>query len=206
VLSTHLSEVISRHAHELYSRQDAKAFCDRIAQEHPRAVEDLVPKLLSLAVVQKVLQNLLREGVSIRDGATIIEALGEAAGTSKNSVLLTEYVRQALRRTVVQPFLNSNGELLAYIMDSSIEQVIESAVQHGEHNSVVALAPSSMRDLVGRLASKIDKRETAACVITSSGSRHFLRQMVEPALPNIFFVGHNEVPAGVKVISRGLIQ
>lgn len=206
VLATHLGEVIARQAHELFSRQDAKAFCDRVAQDHPRAVEDLVPKLLSLASVQKVLQNLLREGVCIRDGATIIEALGEAAGTTKNPVLLTEYVRQALRRAVIKPFLTQNGELMAFIMDSALEQAVESSVQHGEQNSIVTLAPTVIRDILNRLKAKIDKRETSVCVIASSGARHFLRQMTESSLPNVHFVGHNEVPSGVKVISRGIIQ
>jgi len=206
VLATHLSETIARQAHELFSRQDAKSFCDRVAQDHPRAVEDLVPKLLSLAVVQKVIQNLLREGVSIRDGATIIEALGEAAGTTRNPVLLTEYVRQALRRTVVQPFLTQNGELMTFIMDSSLEKAVEASVQHGEHNSILALSPSGIREMLNRIAAKVDRRETSVPVITSSGVRHFMRQMVEPNLPNVYFLAHNEIPAGLKVVSRGMIQ
>jgi len=98
VLGTHLSELIRRHAHELLSRQDAKRLLDRVAVEHPKVVEDLVPKLLPLASVQRVLQNLLRERVSIRDAVSILEALGEAATATRNPVLLTEYVRQALRR------------------------------------------------------------------------------------------------------------
>ena len=206
VLATHLAEVISRNAHELFSRQDAKSFCDRVALDHPRAVEDLVPKLLPLATVQKVLQNLLREGVCIRDGATIVEALGEAAGSTKNTVLLTEYVRQALRRTIVQPFLTQNGELMSFIMDSSLEQVVEGSVQHGEHNSIVTLAPAAIKDILNRLGAKIDRRETSVSVISGSGSRYFLRQIAEPSLPNVSFIGHNEIPAGVKVISRGFIQ
>jgi flagellar biosynthesis protein FlhA len=206
VLATHLAEVISRNAHELFSRQDAKSFCDRVALDHPRAVEDLVPKLLPLATVQKVLQNLLREAVCIRDGATIVEALGEAAGSTKNTVLLTEYVRQALRRTVVQPFLTQNGELMSFIMDSSLEQVVEGSVQHGEHNSIVTLAPAAIKDILNRLGAKIDRRETSVSVISGSGSRYFLRQIAEPSLPNVSFIGHNEIPAGVKVISRGFIQ
>lgn len=206
VLSTHLSELVTRNAHELFSRQDAKAFCDRIAQDHPRAVEDLVPKLLPMVVVQRVIQNLLREGVSIRDGLTIIEALGEAASTTKNPVLLTEYVRQALRRTVVQPFLSQNGELMCFIMDASLDQMVEGAVQHGEGNSVLTLSPQSIREILTRLSNKIDKREMPVCVVSSSGSRFFLRQVTESALPNVYFVAHNELPAGVKVVSRGFIQ
>jgi flagellar biosynthesis protein FlhA len=206
VLATHLSETITRQCHELFSRQDAKAFCDRVAQDNARAVEDLVPKLLPLVVIQRVLQNLLREGVSIRDGATIIEALGEAAGTTKNPVLLTEYVRQSLRRTVVQPFLSQNGELMSYVIDSSLDQMVEAAVQHGDQNSVLTLAPAAIREIINRLTAKIDRREAPVSVIASSGSRYFLRQISETSLPHACFISHNEVPPGVKVISRGLIQ
>ncbi|MCL4851678.1 MAG: FHIPEP family type III secretion protein, partial [Bryobacteraceae bacterium] len=113
VLGTHLSELVRRHAHELFSRQDAKKCVDRVAEENPKVVEDLVPKLLSLALVQKVLQNLLRERVSIRDVVSILESLGEAAQITRNPVLLTEYVRQALRRIVVKPYLNKTGDLPA---------------------------------------------------------------------------------------------
>src|SRR5947199_1135192 len=123
VLGTHLSELIRRHAHELFSRQDAKRLLDRVSVEHPKVVEDLVPKLLSLAAVQRVLQNLLRERVSIRDAVTILEGLGEAAALTKNPVLLTEYVRQSIRRTVVQPYLSSAGDLPAFLLDPSIEQL-----------------------------------------------------------------------------------
>src|SRR5262249_53111607 len=106
VLGTHLSEVIRRHAHELFSRQDAKRLLDRVSVEHPKVIEDLVPKLLPLASVQKVMQNLLRERVSIRDAVSVLEALGQAAAATRNPILLTEYVRQSIRRSVVKPYLN----------------------------------------------------------------------------------------------------
>ena len=129
VMGTHLSSVLRRHAHELFSRQEAKVLCDRVAIENPRAVEDLVPKLLSLSIVQRVIQNLLRESVSVRDGSAILEALGDAAIMTRNPVLLTEYVRQSIRRTVVQPYLDRNGELTVYFIASDIEQAIERAVR-----------------------------------------------------------------------------
>src|SRR5205807_3142910 len=127
VLGTHVTELIRRYASELFSRQDAKRLLDRVAVEHPKVVEDVVPKLLPLATVQRVLQNLLRERVSIRDAVSILEALGEAGATTRNPVLLTEYARQAIRRAVVKPYLNRAGELPAWFIDPSIEQTIESA-------------------------------------------------------------------------------
>ena len=205
VMGTQLSELVRLYAGELFSRQDAKTFCDRVGQENPKLLEDLVPKLLSLGAIQKVLQNLLRERVSIRDGVSILEALSEAAVTARNPVLLTEYTRQAIRRQVVKPYLNPKGELPAYFLDTSIEQTIESDVQHSEQNSILALAPQVVRDVVARLERKIERREAPVLIVTSSAVRYFLRQIVEAPMPNVFPVSHNEVPAGVKILSLGTI-
>jgi len=205
VMGTQLSELARLHAGELFSRQDAKGFCDRIAQENPKLIEDLVPKLLSLGAIQKVLQNLLRERVSIRDGVSILEALSEAATTAKNPVLLTEYTRQAIRRQVVKPYLNPKGELPSFFLDSSVEQTIEAAVQHSEQNSILALAPQVVREVLNRIEKKIERREAPVIVLTSSGARYFLRQIVEAQMPNVFPISHNEVPAGVKILSLGTI-
>ncbi len=206
ILGTHLSELIRRHASELFTRQDTKKLLDRVAVEHPKVVEDLVPKSLSLAVVQKVLQNLLRERVSIRDAVSILEALGEAAGSTRNSILLTEYVRQSIRRVVVQPYLNASGDLPAWFMDASLEQMVEKAVEHGEHSSHVALAPQHLREILGKCNRTVGTPEAPVVVITSSAARFFLRQLAEPSLWNLFFVSHNEVPAGIRVQSLGVIQ
>ena len=205
VLGTHLSELIRRNAHELFSRQDAKRLLDRVSAENPKVVEDLVPKLLPLATVQRVLQNLLRERVSVRDAVSILEALGEAAAVTHNPVLLTEYVRQAIRRTVVKPYLNRAGELPAWFLDPAIEQSVESAVEHTDQNSHLTLAPQALRDIMARLAARIASPEAPVVVVTSSGARYFLRQLAEPAMPNLFFIAHNEVPPGLRVQSLGSI-
>ena len=206
VLGTHLAELIRRHAHELFSRQDAKKLVDRVAIENPKVVEDLVPKLLTLATVQRVLQNLLRERVSVRDGVTILEALGEGAGLTRNPVLLTEYVRQVIRRTVVKPYLNTAGDLPAYFVEPSIEQSVESAVEHSEQNSHVALAPQTIQDILKRIENRIGAPGTPLVAVTNSAARYFLRQIVEASLPNVFFLSHSEVPPGVKLVSLGVIQ
>jgi flagellar biosynthesis protein FlhA len=206
VLGTHLSELIKRYAHELFSRQDAKKLLDRVSVENARLVEDLVPKMLPLATLQRVLQNLLRERVSIRDAVSILEALGEAAGASRNPVLLTEYVRQAIRRSVVKPYLNRAGELPAWFLDPAIEQSVEAAVEHGEQNSHLGLAPQAIRDILNRISARIQSPEAATVAITSSGARYFLRQITEPSMPNLIFLAHNEVPSGQRVQSLGNIQ
>jgi flagellar biosynthesis protein FlhA len=206
VLGTHLAEMVRRHAHELLSRQDTKKILDRVASEHPKVVEDLVPKLLPLSAVQRVLQNLLRERVSIRDAVTILEALGEAAVTTRNPILLTEYARQSMRRLLVKPYLNASGDLPAYLLDSALEQTVEAAVEHGEQNSHLTLAPGVIRDVLRRIGAKVGNPETTVLVIASSGSRYFFRQAVEASMRNVFFLSHNEIPIETKVISLGVIQ
>jgi flagellar biosynthesis protein FlhA len=206
VLGTHLAELLRRHAHELLSRQDTKIILDRVADENPKVIEDLVPKLLPMATVQKVMQNLLRERVSIRDAVTITEALSEAAAMTKNPVLLTEYARQAIRRLLVKPYLNTAGELPAYFLDSAMEQAVEGAVEHGELASHLNLAPQRLRDIVDRITRAVGAVEAPTAIVTSSAARFFLRQIIEGALPNLAALSHNEIPAGLRVVSIGLIQ
>jgi len=206
VLGTHLAELIRRHASELLSRQETKTILDRVAQDNPKVIEDLVPKLLPLASVQKVLQNLLRERVSIRDSVTILEALGEAGAMTKNPILLTEYTRQAIRRLLVKPYLNASGELPAFFVDSSIEQAIEGAIQYSEQSSHLNLPPQKLRDILDRIGRAVGAADTPMVAVTSSTARFFLRQTIEGSLPNLSILSHNEIPSGVRVVSLGLIQ
>ena len=121
-LATHLGEIIRQNAHELLTRQETKRLIDRLSESHPKLVEELVPKLMTLGEVQKVLQQLLREQVSIRDLGTILETLVETAGVSKNPVLLNEAVRHALGRALVRPLLDEHGELKVVTLDRAIEE------------------------------------------------------------------------------------
>ncbi len=206
VLGTHLGELVRRHAFELFSRQDTKKLVDRVGADNPKVVEDLVPKLMSMATIQRVLQNLLRERVSVRDGASILEALGEGGAMTRNPVLLTEYVRQALRRSVIKPHLNAAGELPAWLLDPSIEQAVEAAVEHGEQTSHLGLAPQAIRDILARIERRTGGPAASAAVVTTSGARYFLRQIAEAALPGVSFLSHSEIPPGVKVVSLGVVQ
>jgi flagellar biosynthesis protein FlhA len=205
-MGTHLSELIRRYVHELFSRQDAKRFLDRVAVDHPRAVEDLVPKLLPLSAIQRVLQNLLRERVSIRDSLTIVEALGEAAISIRNPVLITEYVRQCLRRIVTKPYVKGGGELAAFLVSPTLEQMVESSIEHGEQSSQMTLAPAAIRDILQRILKRVGTPETPVVAVTSSASRYFFRQMAELSVRNLFFISHNEIPAEVKIVSLGVID
>ena len=206
VLGTHLAELIRRNAYELLSRQDTKGILDRVAEDNARVVEDLVPKLLPLAAVQKVLQNLLREKVSIRDSVTILEALGEAAVMTKNPILLTEYVRQAIRRLLVKPYLNATGELPAFFVDPSLEQTIEGAIEYTEHTSHLNLSPQKVRDVLDRMGRAVGAANSPLVAMCSSSARYFLRQIVEGQFPNLSILAHNEIPSGIRVVSMGVIQ
>ena len=206
VVGTHVIEIVRKYSAELFSRQETKRLLDRIAQDHPKVVEELVPKQLSLAAVQRVIQNLLRERASIRDAASILEALGEAAAMTRNPVLLTEYVRQAIRRAIVKPYLNPAGDLTVHFVDPEIERSIEGAVEHGENSSHLTLAPQVIRAIVEKFQRSFPVTEANAAVLTSSGSRHFLRQITEHALPGLAILGHNEVPPGIRVVCIGTVK
>jgi flagellar biosynthesis protein FlhA len=205
VLGTHFSEVVRRHAHELFNRQDTKDFCDRVSQNNPKVVEDLVPKMLPLSVIQRVLQNLLRERVPIRDAVTILEALSEGSQMTKNPVLLTEYVRQAIRRLIVSTHVNAQGEVSAYLIEPAAEHVVESAVEHSEHNSVLGLAPQAARDFVARITRKFERPDASAILLVNPGVRYFVRQLLETAFPEVAVLSHSEVPPEIKVKSLGWI-
>ena len=179
---------------------------DRVAEENPKVIEDLVPKLLPMAIVQKVFQNLLRERVSIRDSVTILEALGEAGAVTKNPILLTEFARQSIRRLVVKPYLNPSGELPAFFVDPQIEHAIEGAVEYHENNSNLNLAPQKIRDILDRFTKTVGAPDSPMAVVASSSARYFLRQLIEGTIPNLSILSHSEIPSGVRVLSVGLIQ
>lgn len=205
VMGTHISEFVKRYAHEMFSRNDAKRILDRAAAENQKLVEDLVPKVVPVPVIQRVFQNLLRERVSIRDSMSILEAIGEAAPGTRNPILLTEFVRQALRRTIVKPFLNKSGELPAYFLDPATERAIESSIQHGDQTSHISAAPEVMSGMLQRLERSAAKPEAPVVMIVSSSARYFIRQILESKLPNLFVLSHNEVPPELTVTSLGVI-
>jgi len=206
VLGTHISELVRRHAHEIFSRQDAKKVLDRVAEDNPKLVEDLVPKLVPLGAVQKVFQNLLRERVSIRDAATILEALSEAAAVTRNPVLTAEYARQAIRRSVVQPYLNSGNELGVFFLDPDLEGQIERSVEHGEHASHLNLSPHKVREIVDAVSSGVAAAQAGSVILVGSGARYFLRQMIESRTPQAAVLSHGEVPSSVRVVSFGVLK
>jgi flagellar biosynthesis protein FlhA len=208
VLATHLGEVIKQHAHELLSRSETKRLLDRLGESHPKLTEELVPKLMTLGEVQKVLQQLLREQVSIRDLATILETLLDLAGSTKNTVLLVEAARQALARALVHPLLAVDGSLKVLSVEPTLEEELTrifhpqaGSAPHGLEPNFVRRFLESLRSLIG------DQAKLASPVLLcSSPARFHLRRLLEPFLPKIVVLSPGEIPPVVPVQSIGVVR
>ena len=208
-LATHLGEIIRQNAHELLTRQETKRLIDRLSESHPKLVEELVPKLMTLGEVQKVLQQLLREQVSIRDLGTILETLVETAGVSKNPVVLNEAVRHALGRALVRPLLDDHGELKVVTLDRGIEEECNRAVSAQSVNAAsMALQPSTARRVLEGLRTLFGEQVLSAppVLLCSSPGRFYLRRLLEPFLPKIVVLAPTEIPPLVPVQSVGSLR
>jgi flagellar biosynthesis protein FlhA len=209
VLATHLAEVIKQHASELLTRQEAKRLLDRLAESQPKLVEELVPKLLSLGEVHKVMQQLLREQVSIRDLPTILEALLDAGGVSKHPVLMVEAARQALGRALVQPLLAEDGNLRVVTLDSSIEEELSRAFSSPTSTTAAAgLQPSLVRRILEGLRRLAGEQVAVASpvLLCSSPARFHLKRLLEPFVPKLIVLAPGEIPTVVSVQSLGVLR
>jgi len=209
VLATHLAEVIKQHASELLTRQEAKRLLDRLAESHPKLVEELVPKLLSLGEVHKVLQQLLREQVSIRDLSTILETMLDTTAVSKHPVQLVEAARQALGRALVQPLLADDGHLRVVTLDSSIEEELSRAFSAPTSTSAAAgLQPSLVRRILEGLRRLAGEQVAVASpvLLCSSPARFHLKRLLEPFVPKLVVLAPGEIPAVVSVQSLGTLK
>jgi len=209
VLATHLAEVIKQHASELLTRQEAKRLLDRLAESHPKLVEELVPKLLSLGEVHKVLQQLLREQVSIRDLSTILETMLDTTAVSKHPVQLVEAARQALGRALVQPLLADDGHLRVVTLDSSIEEELSRAFSAPTSTSAAAgLQPALVRRILEGLRRLAGEQVAVASpvLLCSSPARFHLKRLLEPFVPKLVVLAPGEIPAVVSVQSLGTLK
>ena len=209
VLAAHLAEIIKRNAYELLTRQETKRLIDRLNDSHPKLVEDLIPKLMSLGEVQKVLQQLLREQVSIRDIGTILEALLDTAASNKNPVALVEAARQSLGRGLIRPLLDHRGELKVVTLDRTIEEECSRAanLQTGQLSSTGLQISVARRVLESLRASFGDQvGEAPPVLLCSSPGRFYLRRLLEPFLPKIVVISPNEIPPTTLVQSVGVVR
>jgi flagellar biosynthesis protein FlhA len=207
VLATHLTEIIKSQAYELVGRQETKNLLDTVSKTHPKVVEDLVPKILSIGEVQKVLQNLLKERVSIRDAVTILETLADYGSYTKNVAALTEYCRQALGRSICKLYQNEDGDLPVFTISPDLEKGIVDGVVHAEQGSYLALEPRQAKDIMTRFRRTVETAGNSGnpVVLCSPAVRIYVRQLLERFLPNVAILSHSEVPANIRVLSLGMV-
>ncbi len=209
VMATHLTEVIRRHAYELIGRQEAQKLIDNVARTHPKVVEELVPGLLSVGQVQKVLQNLLRENVSIRDLLTILESLADYAPMVQNTDILTEYVRQSLARTITKQYQLEDGKLPLMTLDKSIEDLISGSIQRADQETYLSLDPGTAQKIIteiSRANESFARLNFQPVLLCSPVVRPHLKKLTERFFPNLAILSHNEISSEAKIQSLGTVK
>ena len=210
VITTHIKETIKRHAHELLGRQETQALLDKFKETNPKVVEELIPNLLPLGKVQKVLQNLLKEQISIRDLRTILEQLSDYASLTQDADILTEYVRQSLARPITKQYQSSDGTLSVLTLDRGIEDIMEGSIQKSETSAYLALEPNMAEKLLAKLKDMIEKItptiETSPVLLASPGLRMHIRKFTERFLPDLAIISHSEVPPSIQIKTLGVVD
>jgi flagellar biosynthesis protein FlhA len=208
VLTTHLTDVIRRYAHELVGRQDVQQMLDTLAESHPKAVEELVPNLLPLGGVVKVLQNLLREQIPIRDLLTIVESLADWSPVTKDTDVLTEYVRQALARTLSRLYQSQDGKIVALTLDPELERIIAEAVKPADHGSYLAIEPDFAQKVMSNLAGQLEKFSRLSLqpvILCGARIRSHFKKLADRFIPNLAVLSYNEISSDVTIQSLGMV-
>ena len=210
VLATHLTEVIKRHADELLSRQQTHRLLDTLKEKAPKAVEGVVPEIIKPGELQRVLQNLLRERLPIRDLETILETMADWAPRTKDTDVLTEYVRNALARTICQLYKDDKNVIRVITLDPKIEDLLNAHVERNDRGSYLSLPPETQNRLVSAVRAQIEQASGKAAgqtvaVLCSPQIRMWVRRLIEPVLPHIPVLAFNEIVRGIEVQSLGLV-
>ncbi len=208
VVVTHLTETIRRHTADLLTRQDVRTLLDSLKEHNAAVVDEVVPDLLSVGELQRVLQALLREGVSIRDLGAIVEASGDRARVTRDPELLAEYARQALGRTIVSPYLDAERTLRAITLDPHLEQEVSDAIAQTPDGEYLAMDPTRAQALVHQLSNHVEQAVTRGrrpVLICSSRVRRHLRRLCEQALPQLSVCAYNEIAPGIGVETIGVV-
>jgi flagellar biosynthesis protein FlhA len=209
VMTTHISDVIRRHAYELIGRQEVQNLLDALKESHPKAVDELVPNLMSLGGVVKVLQNLLVEQVPVRDLLTVIEAMADWAPSIKQLDILTEYVRQALSRTITRHYLTPEGELVVVNLSHPLERRISEAIKRSDQGEYLAIDPHLAQDIMQRLAARLEKfgeLNLQPIVLCSAHLRMHVKKLVDRFIPNLTVLSYDEIMPSVKIQSIGVVE
>lgn len=203
VTTTHIKETIKRHAHELVGRQEVQSLLDKLKETNPKVIEELIPNLLSLGKVQKVLQNMLKEQLSIRDLRTVLESLADYAPAVQDPDILTEFVRQSLARPITKQFQAGDGSLSVMTFDKSIEDVIAGSIQKTETSSYLALEPTVAEKIITQLKGTVDSitpmLETPPVLLASPMIRMYVRKLTERFMPDLAILSHNEILPTVQI-------
>ena len=208
IIATHLTEIIRQHIDELLSRQNVQDLVNNMKESNPSLVEELVPKLLGLGEVQKVLQNLLKEGISIRDLLTIMETLADYAPATRDTDILTEYVRQSLKRAISNKYFPTHETTSVVTLDPKVEQEIMGSVKQTENGAFLNLDPSRSRaiiDSVGKEVQKLENLGKNPIVITSPIVRMYFKRLTEDYFRELVVVSYNEVETNVELQSVGMV-
>lgn len=209
VVATHLAELFKKHADEMLDRQVTQQLLDHLASIHPRLVEELTPNLLPVGTIQKVLQNLVREHVSIRDLRTICETLADQAPVTKDPDFLTEFVRQSLARTITKPYETQAGKLHVLTFQQGLEEQLSKNIQKTEQGTFLALEPGLTRQLVQSVNSEMKKILNLGhhpVVLCSPAIRRHIRKLLERFLPEIAVISHNELRGALEIQATGTIK
>mgnify|MGYP000267996499 CR=1 FL=1 len=208
IIATHLTEVIKRHAHELTGRQEVQKIIDGVKENYPAIVEELVPKLMTIGEIQKVLANLLKEGVSIRDMVTILETLADYAPVTHDTDMLTEYVRQALGRAITKKFI-SGGKASVITLDPNVEQIMMDSLQRTDHGNYLAMDPSVSNSIISSLSKQVEKLVRLGhqpIVLASPVVRLYFKRLTEQVIPGLIVLSYNEIDPGVEIQSVGAVS
>ena len=207
IIATHLTEIIKKHAYELLGRQEVQTLVDNIKQNYPAIVDELVPKVMSIGEIQKVLANLLKEGVSIRDMVTILETLADYAQATHDTDMLTEYVRQALGRSISKKFFSGNNNVIT--IDPKVEQMIIDSVQKTEFGSYLTLDPAVSNSIVNNLSKNVQRLIQLGgqpIVLASPVVRLYFKRLTENVIPGLVVLSYNEIDPSVEVQSVGMVS
>ena len=209
VMATHLTEVLRKHLAELLGRQEVQSLLDNLSRLYPKAVEELVPNLLSLGGVQKVLQNLLRERISIRDMLTIVESLADYAPLTKDPELLTEYVRHRLSRSIISPYMDEDGVLKLITMAQDVDDILAKGIQKTEHGSYFSIDPKVADPIIASIKEEAEKamaKNIQPILLTSPTLRRHLKQLVEHFVPSLIVLSQSELLSDMKFQSIGEVR
>lgn len=208
VMITHWSEIMKRYAHELLSRQDVSTMLDNVKKTNPIVVEDIIPKVISVGYLQKILANLLKEGIPIRDLETILETIGDHSNVLKDTDIITEYVRQSLKRTITHRFAEANS-LRVITLDTQIEDLIVSSVKKSDQGSYLAMPPDMIQRIVTASNREIDKIKDViptVIVLTSPVVRIYYKKLTEQFIPNITVLSYSEIDSTAQIQAIGNIS